>query len=45
MRSLATKILDVFKFKFEQFLVEECWQNFTPTNRNYEQINVEEKDQ
>lgn len=35
MKNLATKILDVFKFKYEAHLEEEQWQNYTPTNDNY----------
>jgi len=41
MKSLAIKILDVFLFKFEKKFEEKNYQDFSPLNKNYDQINVD----
>jgi len=43
IESLASKILDVFLFKFEKKFHVEGYRDYTPTNKNYEQISVPER--
>jgi hypothetical protein len=43
MESLATKILDIFLFKYEDQFTNDVYKDFTPTNPNSYQIYVEDK--
>lgn len=45
MKSLAIKILDVFIYKFESKLEQGLYQDYRPTNKNYEQMHKEEINQ
>ena len=38
MKSLASKILDVFRYKFEQRLLAREFRNFSDDNKNYNQF-------
>lgn len=42
MRSLAVKILDVFRYKYEPRLKDNDYRNFTKENKNYDQFHVKE---
>lgn len=43
MKSLAIKTLDVFLYKYENKFAQGIYENMTPKNSNYAQINVDEK--